>query len=340
MPNSEPNVSGLARAGLWMCLAAATVCAAGGCGEAPGVAAGPTTQLAGTPGANQQTFASDEDAVKALLAALSLEDKDKRKETMRGIFGPAAQDLASGDPVEDAASFKTFIARATAKTRLEKQADALSILHIGNEDWPFPIPIVKTADGKWFFDTAAGTEEILARRIGANELATIQVCRAYVLAQRQYAGKDRDGSEVLKYAQHFHSRPGKKDGLYWPAAAGEEQSPFGPLVAEASAKGYFGERPAGQPAGPRPFQGYFFHTLTRQGPDVPGGRYDYVINGNMIAGFALIAWPAKYGSSGVMTFVVNHQGKVYQKDLGPNTDQIARRITEYNPDASWKLVKD
>jgi hypothetical protein len=340
MPNSERNVSGLARASLWVCLAAGAVCAVGGCGAAPGVAAGPTTQITGQPEANQQTFATDEDAVKALVETLGLTDKDKRKEAMHGIFGPAGHDLASGDPVEDATSFKTFVMRATAKTRLEKKSDALSILHIGNEDWPFPIPLVKGADGQWFFDTAAGKEEILARRIGANELATIQVCRAYVLAQRQYAGKDRDGSEVLKYAQHFHSHPGKKDGLYWPAAPGEEQSPFGPLVAEASAKGYFGERPPGQPAGPRPFQGYFFHVLTRQGPDVPGGRYDYVINGNMIAGFALIAWPDKYASSGVMTFIVNHQGKLYEKDLGPDTDRLARGITEYNPDASWKLVKD
>jgi hypothetical protein len=341
MPKSERNIWGLAAASLWVCLVAGTLCAVvGGCTEAPSVAAGPTTQIAGQPGAEQQTFASDEDAVKALVDTLGLADKDKRHEAMHAIFGPSGQDLASGDPVADATSFKTFVMRATAKTRLDKKSDALSILHIGNEDWPFPIPLVKAADGKWFFDTAAGKEEILARRIGANELATIQVCRAYVLAQRQYASKDRDGSEVLKYAQHFHSHPGKMDGLYWAAAAGEEQSPFGPLVAEASARGYFGERPAGTPPGPRPFQGYYSHILTRQGPDAPGGRYDYVINGNMIAGFAEIAWPAKYGSSGVMTFIVNHQGKVYEKDLGPDTDRLARSITEYNPDASWKLVKD
>jgi hypothetical protein len=253
--------------------------------------------------------------------------------------------LVSGDRVADASAYQTFARNASDRTRLETKSDATATVYIGKEDWPFPIPLEKAAGGAWFFDTEAGKAEILARRIGANELATIKVCQAYVAAQRDYASKDRDGSEVLQYAQRLLSTPGPKDGLYWKAApgagagaaaAGEEPSPFGPLVAQAALEGYAED----QAIGAEPFHGYYFRILTRQGAAPPAGRYDYVINGRMIAGFALVACPARYGASGVMTFVVSHQGKVYEKDLGPDTHRLVRGMKEYNPDSSWRVVKD
>lgn len=329
---------GLAAAGL--CLSAMAAFAVTGCQQAPPLATTQPAQVVGAPAADQKTFATPEDAMKALLEAAKIADREARRPVMRGILGPAAADLSSGDPVADANSFQRFAARAAEQAKLEKKSDTQQVLLIGKEEWPYPIPLVKGADGKWFFDTAAGKEEILARRIGGNELAAIAVCRAYVLAQRQYASKDRDGNEVLKYAQRFRSHPGMKDGLYWETAPGEETSPFGPLIGDAMRRGYFAPRKAEDPKGKRPFQGYFFRVLKKQGPAVPGGKYDYVINGNMIAGFALVAWPAKYASSGVMTFVINHQGKLYQKDLGPRTQEVAGAMTEYNPDSTWTLVHD
>jgi hypothetical protein len=313
-------------------IATAALIAVAGCEPAEPALAAPS-QFAGRPGPGQLLFATNNDAAKALLDA----SKAKDKEAMRNLFGPGYDKLLSGDPVEDARGFDAFAAHAAEQYRLDKQADDKTVLIVGQKSWPFPIPILKNAEGKWFFDTAAGMEEILARRIGRDELDAIQTCRAYVLAQREYASKDRDGSGILKYAQHFRSAPGQKDGLYWEAAPDEEQSPMGPLVAEASLKGYaLGQKGPG----PRPYQGYFFHVLTRQGRNAPGGRYDYVINGNMIAGFAMVAAPDKYGSSGVKTFLVNHQGKVYEKDLGPKTLDLVRQMTEYNPDNTWTLVKD
>ncbi|HOD81253.1 MAG: hypothetical protein BWX88_00358 [Planctomycetes bacterium ADurb.Bin126] len=300
-----------------------------GC-EQPPVGPAPVVYVAGQPAGDQQLFDSDEQAAQALVKAASSKDRD----AVRAVLGPVTKDLSSGDSVQDANGFERLAQHASAKMRVEKKSTELSIVHMGQEDWPFPIPLVKTAAGKWFFDTASGKEEILARRIGANELNTIKLCRAYVLAQREYASKDRNGNEVLEYAQRLSSRAGTKDGLYWAAGAGEEQSPFGPLAAEAAVQGYTNPRGGGR----RPFHGYYLKVVTRQGPDVPGGRYDYVINGNMIAGFALVACPAQHGSSGIMTFVVNHQGKVYQKDLGPGA--TVRDITEYNPDKTWTLVTD
>jgi hypothetical protein len=211
-----------------------------------------------------------------------------------------------------------------------------AILNIGAENWPFPIPLVKK-DDRWSFDTEAGQEEIINRHIGEDELNTIGVCRTYVDAQREYASKDRNGSEVLQYAQKFKSTPGKKDGLYWKAAANEEASPYGPLVAEARAEGYGTEKKG---EGPQPFHGYLFKILKAQGPAAPGGKYNYVINGNMIAGFALLAYPSNWGESGVMTFIINQQGKLYQKDLGSKTEATASRMSEYNPDKSWALVPE
>ena len=208
-----------------------------------------------------------------------------------------------------------------------------AIMVIADKDYPLPIPIVRK-DGMWRFDTAAGREEILARRIGKNELDAIQACLAYVDAQNEYADKDRTGAGMGVYAQRVVSRPGKKDGLYWPTSLGEELSPLGYGVAEATAQGY---RVGG---GRAPFHGYYFKILTKQGAAAPGGELEYVVHGKMIGGFALVAYPAQYRNSGVMTFIVSHAGTVFQKDLGPDTAKLAERMTSYNPDRNWQKVSD
>jgi hypothetical protein len=208
------------------------------------------------------------------------------------------------------------------------KADDRFVLNLGDQNWPFPIPIVKK-DGAWFFDTAAGREEIINRRIGEDEMTTIGVCRTYLAAQREYASEDRDGDGVLKFAQKIHSAPGRKDGLYWPAAPGEDPSPFGPFIAEVHAEGYGGRTAEGTP---QPFHGYRFRILTAQGASAPGGAYSYVINGNMIAGFALVAYPAHWGESGVMTFIVNQWGKVYECNLGPRSADFAAEMNTFDPD--------
>jgi hypothetical protein len=212
------------------------------------------------------------------------------------------------------------------------------VLEVGTNAWPFPVPIVKR-NGRWFFDTEAGKDEILNRHIGKNELATLESVRTCVEAQREYASKDRDGDEVLEYAQRFSSTPGTKDGLYWPPDLDGEISPLGPLVARAHNQGYLAKSRE-QGAAPEPFHGYFFKILTRQGKQAPGGKYDYIINGNMLGGFAFVAWPLEYGETGVMTFIVNQQGRVYQKDLGPRTAKTAGAMKEYEPDKTWSLSPD
>ncbi len=288
---------------------------------------------AGEPGVGQRQFDTDDQAAVALVAAAKTRDHD----ALHQIFGPSVTEFISGDKVEDEKAFDHFVKKVDEHLELEKKDAKTSFIDIGKDKWPFPIPLTRLANGKWFFDTEAGKQEILARRIGANELETIKVCRAYLEAQREYASVDRDGSGVLKYAQHFISKHGK-DGLYWEAAPGEEESPFGPFVAQATLEGYTpGQK---HTPGPHPYHGYVYRILTRQGPDASGGRYDYVINGNMIAGFALVACPTEYGISGVMTFIVNHQGKVYQKDLGPETLDTVRNMKEYDADSSWTLVTD
>jgi hypothetical protein len=314
-------------------LAGSAMIFAGGCANNPAPVESSQTsdQSPGVPGVGQLTYSSDNEAMQAMLAAVKAMDHDK----VHQILGPAWKELMTGDKVEDAHAFKEFADHAGEAARLEKKDPSTSILYVGKDDWPFPIPIAKTSDGKWFFDTEAGKGEILCRRIGANELDTIDVCRSYVEAQRLYASKDRDGSGVMKYAQHIVSSPGKMNGLYWPVDPGQEQSPFGPLMAQAASEGY--TETTNHPS--EPYHGYHFHILKAQGSDAPGGKYDYVINGNMIAGFALVAYPAEYGSSGIMTFVVSHAGKVYQKDLGDDTANIAKQLKEYNPDSSWTLVK-
>ncbi|HWE01472.1 MAG TPA: DUF2950 family protein [Tepidisphaeraceae bacterium] len=288
---------------------------------------------AGEPGVGQRQFDTDDQAAAALVAAAKARDS----KALDQIFGPSAAEFVSGDKVEDEKAFDNFVTRAGEHMELEKKNADTSFIDIGKDNWPFPIPLTRLSSGKWFFDTEAGKQEILARRIGANELETIKVCRAYVEAQREYASADRDGSGVLKYAQHFLSKHGK-DGLYWPAAVGEEQSPFGPLIAQATQEGYTPGKK--ETAGPQPYHGYVYRILTAQGPAAPGGKYDYIINGNMIAGFALVAYPKEPGVSGVMTFIISHNGKLYQKDLDPATVETARSMKEYNPDASWTLVTD
>jgi hypothetical protein len=280
---------------------------------------------------NQRTFASPEEAVKAFIEALKANDV----KALEAIFGPGNEDLIeSGDPVADRSVSERFVKEFEEKNQLEKTADK-AVLSIGNEDWPFSIPIVKT-DGLWRFDAEEGREEILARRIGRNELSVIQVCLAVVDAQREYASKDRNGDGFREYAQKFRSDPGKKDGLYWEAKEGDEQSPLGPLFAKAQEKGYPGAASGG---GPIPYYGYYYRLLKAQGQYAPGGAYDYVVMGKMIGGFALVAYPAEYGASGIMTFIVNHEGVVYQKDLGEDTEEIVQAMTLFNPDGTWKKVE-
>ncbi len=284
---------------------------------------------------SQRLFYSPEDALKTLIEAVKAKDKT----VLDQIFGPSGKDLRSGDEVQDAAEFKEFAKHLTEKTDLVKENDSKVILHVGNENWPFPISIVKYND-QWFFDTEAGKEEILNRRIGEDELITILVCRAYVKAQREYVLKDWDGDGIFAYAQKLRSDPGKRNGLFWRAARGEAVSPLGELVARAWHEGYKKKKAAFKEEESSPFHGYYFKILTRQGKNVPGGSYNYIINGNMVGGFALVAFPSSWGKSGVMTFIVNQQGKVYQKNLGPDTTKIAQRMKSYNPDKAWTPVKE
>jgi hypothetical protein len=215
----------------------------------------------------------------------------------------------------------------------------MTFLIVGEKAWPFPIPLVKK-DNMWTFDTLAGKEEILRRRIGTGELSAIDVCRAYVVAQRQYALADRNNDGIIEYAQKFKSAPGMRDGLYWDSKPGEEESAFGPLVARAHAEGYDRKDSSeGVMQTGEPFHGYLFRILTKQGTHAPAGRYDYVINGHMVAGYSLLAYPAEWGNSGVMTFIVNQLGKVYEKNLGEKTSDLVRQINEYDPDESWKPVE-
>jgi hypothetical protein len=280
---------------------------------------------------SQRQFDSPEEAVKALADATKAGDRA----AVDAIFGPDVKDLMSGDGKQDAIEFAAFAKSIGRYSNLTRRADDRFVLSIGAQNWPMPIPLVRK-DGKWLFDTAAGKDEIINRRVGEDELTAIGVCRAYVQAQREFAAEDRDGSGVLKYAQRIKSSSGMKDGLYWPASANEEESPLGPLVAEAHAEGYGGKTADGQP---QPFHGYRFRILTAQGPAAPGGAYSYVINGNMIAGYALVAYPAHWSESGVMTFIVNQWGKVYERNLGENSAGDAIAMTEFNPDADWSAVE-
>jgi hypothetical protein len=295
----------------------------------------PSGLFAAQPEPMQKVFSSPEEARQALISTVQAKDHA----ALRAIFGPVARELEPGDPVEQAAEFEHFARHVAEGVELTKEGEGRAILVIGAKKWPFPVPIVKKVDS-WLFDTAAGREEILNRRIGHNELLAIKVCRAYVEAQREYYDlAEPDGDQLPKYAQHMISSPGRKDGLYWPTPTGAKESPLGPLVAKAKEEGYM-QKHHPEVKGPRPYHGYYYRILKSQGANAPGGKYDYVINGNMVGGFALVAYPSRRGVSGVMTFIVNQRGRVYQKDLGPKTAEIASKMKAYNPDLSWKLVAE
>jgi len=277
----------------------------------------------------QTRFPTPDEAVQALVAASRADDL----KTMLAILGPGSKDLIfSGDSVADNASRDKFVASYEQKHSLESRAADIMILHIGTDDWPMPIPIIRKGNS-WGFDIGKGKKEVLNRRIGRNELHVIDVINAFVDAQHEYASKDCRGGGTVEFAQRFISSPGSRDGLYWEAKEGEQQSPLGPLIAQAAQEGYSAD---GKLA---PFHGYYFKILKGQGNHAKGGAYNYVTKGKMILGFALLAYPAEYGNSGVMTFVVNQEGIIFEKNLGKNTRRLAKAITVYNPDKSWKMVK-
>ena len=279
----------------------------------------------------QKIFSTGEEAVNAFIKAL----KESNNVELLTIFGDEANDLvSSGDEVIDKQRRQKFLDAYDEQHRLDADGNNL-VLVIGKNDWPFPIPVVKQSE-QWFFDTNTGMEEIINRRVGQNELDTIQVMLAIVDAQREYAEKDHDGDGVREYAQKFASDPGKKNGLYWDTNEAEEPSPLGPFVAEARQEGYFGKESS---QGPSPYHGYFYRILTSQGEHAAGGAYDYIVDGNMIGGFAVVAYPADYGSSGVMTFIANQDGVVYQKNLGDDTEQKAKVIERFDPDETWAKVE-
>lgn len=280
----------------------------------------------------QQKFKTPDEAVTALVAAVR---GDNVRDMVR-VLGDGGRDIIiSGDDVADRTTRAAFLVAYDLKHQIVKQGERRADLVIGSNDWQLPIPLVQTGD-TWQFDSVAGRREVLSRRIGRNELSAIQASLAYVDAQNDYASMNPQGGKADSYAQRILSSPGKKDGLYWPAAANEPQSPLGASFAAATIQGYrpgVGDRPA-------PYHGYYYKVLTAQGPNAPGGAMSYVVNDKMIGGFALVAYPAEYGNSGVMTFLVNHTGTVLQKDLGEHTARIASRMTTFNPDQTWRKVPE
>ena len=295
----------------------------------------------------QRTFASADEGLRALVTAAQARDRS----ALASLFGPDYDQLLSGDDVEDAKDLDEFAVAARESAVLQKIDDSSYTIIIGKNNWPTPIPLVRNG-GKWFFDTPAGLEEVLNRRVGENEFSAIATCRAYAVAQWEYfTESDWDHDSVAEYAQKLISDPGTHNGLYWDTSDDAKPSPLGKLVAAAQAEGYSPAASAVDAAGKggsdkdayqfdrAPYHGYYFKILTRQGAHAPGGKYNYLINSNMTAGYALVAYPDKWGNSGVMTFVINQQGRVYQKDLGADTATLASSMTEYNPDPSWKLVE-
>jgi hypothetical protein len=280
----------------------------------------------------QNSFKSPVDAVNSLVEAV----KNNDHKALKYILGPDSEKLiTSGDPVADQAGRDRFIELYNEKNQLEQKGSGKTILILGNEDFPFPLPLVLKGR-MWVFDTKAGSREILNRRIGRNELAMIEVLKDYLEAQREYARKDHDGNGVLEFARKLNSTSGKQDGLFWEVKEGEEPSPFGPLAAKADCEGY------GKPfraATPEPFHGYYLKVLMEQGQNAEGGAFDYLVNDKMVLGFALVAYPARYRASGVMTFIVNQSGVIYQKDLGKGTARIATKMTRFDPDKTWKKVE-
>ncbi|MGB3551813.1 MAG: DUF2950 domain-containing protein [Candidatus Binatus sp.] len=282
--------------------------------------------------AAQQVFPSPDAAVTALVAASKAADM----KTLSSILGPDAdQVLSSGDPVADNNARNDFVNRYEEMHRLAYDDQARVILYVGAENWPVPIPLVKK-NGGWVFDTAAGKEELLDRRVGRNELFTIKVLEDLADAQAEYASEARDGDGTGQFAQKLLSDTGKRNGLYWETSEGQPESPIGPLVASATAQGY--KKDSG--GNPIPFHGYYYEVLTRQGRNAPGGAKNYLVNGKMTAGFAFLAYPAEYRASGVMTFMINQDGIIVQKDLGSDTAKLASAIAEFNPDKTWQEVDE
>ena len=278
----------------------------------------------------QKAYATPEELFQALADAAKTDDS----KALVSLLGTQGDSLVnSGDAVRDKQSAGKFAASYADKHSITMDGDAKATLIVGKDDWPMPIPAVKGTRG-WTLDTNSGAREILARRIGQNELDAIQVSKAMVDAERDYASEDRNADGLREYTAKFVSSPGKKDGLYWPTKEGEPPSPLGPLAAYAAGEGYKGEQ-----GKPTPFHGYYYRLLTAQGKDAQGGAHSYIANGRMIGGFALVAYPATYGNSGIMTFIVNNDGMVYEKDLGPNTIALAKAMKTYNPDSTWKAVK-
>jgi hypothetical protein len=278
-----------------------------------------------------RSFASAEAAVVALNAAAAKGDAQE----VAAFFGPDGRELIDGsDPVTARRNLEIYKVAVAERWRLVKE-QAGTTLVIGNEGWPFPVPLVQDAAG-WHFDAAAGREEVIARRIGRNELAVMQICRSYVAAQRRYARSGHDGAPAGLYARVFASAAGRQNGLYWPVAAGQPRSPLGDLMT-AAAEDELSSRRTGE--APSPFHGYYFRILTAQGAAAAGGARDYVVGGRLSGGFALVAWPARYDETGIMTFIVNQDGIIHEKDLGPDTDAAARKMTLYDPDASWAPVQ-
>jgi hypothetical protein len=281
----------------------------------------------------QQGFATPEDAARALADAVRADDVN----ALVALLGPASRSwLASGDPVADRADWRKFLAAYDKKVSVSAVADGRAVMLVGDDDWPFPAPLIRKGD-RWVFDADAGREEIINRRIGQNELDAIKTLLAVVDAQREYAVDDLDGNGSSDYAQRFLSSEGSRDGLYWPADANERPSPLGPMIGAATRQGYVAKTATtGEPSA---YHGYRFRMLTAQGKNAAGGAYSYLVGDRMIGGFAVVAYPARYGVSGVMTFIVNHDGTVYQKDLGKATETSAQRMTAFNPDATWQKAE-
>jgi len=282
---------------------------------------------------DQKTFASPAEAIHALVKAA----EDGSQEEMLAVLGDDGKDLVySGDPVQDKTGMEKFVKSYKTKHAIVTEDDKTRILQVGPNDWPMPIPIVNDG-GKWRFDTAAGKEELLYRRIGRNELGAIAACRGYIDAQKDYAAEGHDGLPAGIYAQRLMSSSGKQDGLYWETAEGEPTSPAGPFLAEAGGQGYEGEGLGGKS---QPYHGYLYRILKAQGAAAKGGAKNYLSDGNLSGGVGLVAYPAEYKVSGVMTFIINQDGVAYEKDLGEKTTEIAKAMTEYNPDSTWHKVKD
>jgi hypothetical protein len=302
-------------------------------GASPVLAAEPVAKpsvTAKTKAVEQVWYTSPELAAKALYDAVKSQDVM----SIYRVLGPGSDKLIyTGDDVANRQMRDRFVADYDTKFKFEPEGDAKATLILGEQEFPFPFPLVMTSKG-WQFDAATGADEIINRRIGENELFTIKSCLAYGDAQREYAEADRDGDGLIEYAQKFRSSEGKRDGLFWPVKEGEPLSPLGPLAAQVRTEGY-----TAKDARPVPLHGYYFRILTSQGKDAPGGAYEYMVRGNMIGGYALVAYPARWGASGVMTFICNHDGVAYEKNLGEKTAEIASKMKQFNPDSSWKKTE-